>query len=219
MDNIAYFRMPKVASGCITNAAAGRCVILVHGPERERRTGVLRFRKEHPGSYIFTFVRNPFDRLLSAYSYLKSSKLVYAEDLSDRDLYIKPYKDFKDFVMRGVGEGLVLDQKHIRPQYLWITDENGKLLTNWVGHYENLQAEFNGLCWILKWKLDVLSVTNKSSHGVYQASYDNAMRDIVVRVYGRDFEIGGYKRTIEQSSLGCWNWHTDYSQKVVGIVP
>lgn len=192
---IAYFRMPKVASSCITKEVISRCVILHHGPEEEKRESVRVFRKENPDAFIFTFLRNPFDRLISAYSYFVSSNLVHAKDIEDRKEYVEPYVDFRDFVIRGVGDGLVMDQKHIRPQHLWICDD-GRLLTNWLGRYEFLQDDYDAVCGILGWDSCKLCVVNNSLHMSYHAYYDDEMIKIVSRVYEIDFEMGRYKKTI-----------------------
>lgn len=188
-----FFQMPKTASASVHDIIAGRCFEIGHGPGDPMT--VQRFRMENPNAFIFTFVRNPFDRLVSAYSYLLKDH-THPILIQNRKDYIEPYRDFREFVLKGVESQHVLQQTHFKSQASRICCWAGSLLTNWVGHYERLQADVNEICSRFGWEAKDLPILNKSKHHDYREYYDADMASVVVKAYRRDFEIGGYATTI-----------------------
>jgi len=82
--------------------------------------------------YSFSFVRNPWDRLVSEYLYRK-----YPFSFND---FIT--KDFPTASDDNYEKGLDA-YRHIMPQYKFLYDEEGKLLVNFVGKFENLKDDFH----------------------------------------------------------------------------
>lgn len=86
--------------------------------------------------YKFSFVRNPWSRIVSEYRYR------YA------NLY-----DFKTFVLKELPQSnsdcyqKSLDRyRHILPQYNFLFDSEGKQLVDFIGKFENLQRDFELVC-------------------------------------------------------------------------
>ena len=192
---IAFFKMPKVASSSIGTALEGRCQVIGHSPEEYRVRTLSSFRRDNPDAFVFTFVRNPFDRLLSAYAYLSRHQWSYYMEAQRR--CIEPYRDLEDFVLRGVGSGEVLWQEHMRPQYSWVVGDDGRLLVDWIGRYESLQADFDRISDMWKWPRMELGVSNSSEHGKYRVYYNAPMVEVVLRVFEVDFVLGGYEKRLE----------------------
>jgi hypothetical protein len=101
--------------------------------------------------YKFSFVRNPWSRLVSEYKYRYF------------DLY-----DFKTFVFNYFPKSnddhydLGLDYyRHILPQYDFIYDSSGKQLVDFIGKFENLQIDFELICQQLEIKNITLPYRNK----------------------------------------------------------
>jgi len=159
----------------------------------EGKVTARQFREEHPDGFVFAFVRNPFSRLLSAYLYmLKQRPYVHQSVVEDGKKYAAPYAGFRDFVLRGVGSGHVLEQVHCKPQVSWISWSDGRVLTDFLGKYEALQADFDEVCRRLGWPFRKLPVTNWTLHKAYREYYDGEMARTVAKAYERDFEVGGY---------------------------
>lgn len=81
--------------------------------------------------FKFAFVRNPWDRLVSEYVYR-----------------LRPRKyDFKTWVFHRFPRPSWDDRYcHVIPQYDFLHDGDGRLLVDFVGRYENLQADFEEVC-------------------------------------------------------------------------
>ena len=81
--------------------------------------------------FKFSFVRNPWDRIVSEYKY--------------RGYPVKV--DFKTYLFKHLpAAGWTDTYCHIIPQYDFLYDEAGKLLVDFVGRYERLQADFDKVC-------------------------------------------------------------------------
>ena len=66
--------------------------------------------------FIFTFVRNPWDRLYSAYKFLQKGG-INIHDKNAFDMYLSEYNDFEDFVLNGLNEEILFEITHFIPQH------------------------------------------------------------------------------------------------------
>ncbi len=81
--------------------------------------------------YKFSFVRNPWSRLVSEYRYRN----------------FLSHKNFKDFVMNKLPRPGWNDKyRHVMPQSEMLYDDNGHLLVDFVGKFETLQQDFDQVC-------------------------------------------------------------------------
>jgi hypothetical protein len=140
--------------------------------------------------FKFAFVRNPFDRIVSAYFYLDDGGC-NAEDERFRAEHLSRYDHcFPTFV-----EDLprLMAAPHFQPQLRWLCDAGGKPLTDFVGRYENLEADISTVGRRIGLSFDVLPVINASRHGPYRDYYDDATRRRVAEFYGEDIELFSYR--------------------------
>ena len=139
--------------------------------------------------FIFTFVRNPWDRLVSVYFYFKKQELI-GQEIS-----------FENFIKNNMFEDSTpprpeLDESnslkaHSLPQYLYVEDE-GKKFVNFIGRFESLEKDWK----IVAKKIginDELPHENKTNHEHYTKYYNEEMKNIVAKKYKRDIELFGYK--------------------------
>lgn len=117
--------------------------------------------------FRFAFVRNPWDRIVSAYCYLMRAKGT----------------SFNEFLERTEGAS----HAHLVPQYGYIEDSAGECLVDYVGRFETLASDFAEVCAKLGIRRE-LPFLNPSWHGPYQGYYDDASRKLVERRYGEDIE-------------------------------
>lgn len=103
--------------------------------------------KEFSRFYTFSFVRNPWARLVSEYRYRN---------------YLS-HKSFKDFVFNKLPSPGWDDQyRHIMPQTEMLYDKSGQLLVDFVGKFESLQQDFDRVCEHLGFEVSNLSHINSS---------------------------------------------------------
>jgi hypothetical protein len=127
--------------------------------------------------FKFAFVRNPYDRVLSNYFYVRNTPehIAYKNYLD--------YKSFKDAI-KNIAIG--------RPCYEYIIDDEGKIIVDFIGRFENLQEDFNIICDKLNLPKISLVHDNKTNHKDYGEYYDKESRDIVDKRFKRDLEMFGY---------------------------
>ena len=81
--------------------------------------------------YKFTFVRNPWDRVVSLYKGLGFYKHI----------------PFKVFVMNTLQEELWKSKYwFVGPQNQYICDKQGNFIVDFIGRFESLQEDFNHIC-------------------------------------------------------------------------
>ena len=162
--------------------------------------------------FKFTFVRNPWDRCVSRYFYLQQRKTIihnnYLKDNStfaefakskgppygpddERNFYVGATKQMKG---RSPNLATLFTQKHPWDNQLdWISDENGVVLTDYIGRVENLQEDFNTVCDKIGIPREELPHRNKSEHKHYTEYYDEESKQIVAEKYAKDIEYFGYE--------------------------
>jgi phosphoribosyl 1,2-cyclic phosphodiesterase len=122
--------------------------------------------------FVFAFVRNPWDRLLSFYYFKKHNAInKITQDMT-----------FKYFVSSN--------KVHLVDQYSYI-DGFGDF--SFVGRFENLQQDFNIVCDKIGIPQQQLPHRNKTDHKHYTEYYDDETRQMVAERYAKDIEYFGYK--------------------------
>lgn len=137
--------------------------------------------------FQFSFVRNPYDRLLSCF--LDKTKKAIGREYETS--YYKKYKDtnFKDFVMSLSKYPWHHHDRHLALQ----TDLINLKTTHFVGRFENLVNDFAYVRKILDLNEGDLPRRNTTDHKHYREYYDAEMIDKVRYVYSADFERFGYE--------------------------
>ena len=137
---------------------------------------------QYKNYFKFSFVRNPWDRVVSWYSFSKNAK--------------SPKRNtsgisFKEFLLDPALRRIVWAAP-IQFQYKFT--EN----CDFIGKTENLQEDFDIICdkiGIPQQKLPHKEhwSQNKSKHKHYTKYYDDETREIVAKKYAKDIEYFGYK--------------------------
>lgn len=171
---------------------AGTAIKLAFGVTK--RTGLFNLRKnpewnlyndgvlspewrDRPDYFVFSAIRNPFDRLISAWRYLESTR--------DRPLL--------EVLQNPPREGH--DYRHLtRPQVDTIRTEDGSMVTQFLLRYETLQSDFEMLSRIVGMGNAVLPIVNRSERvSDYRQYFDSETRAIAERMFREDLEAFGYE--------------------------
>lgn len=188
-DNLRciFVHIPKTAGISVCQALFG----CLGGGHLSARTYQVIFGSDRYDSYFkFAFVRNPWDRLISAYIFLKKGGLNRQDEIWARE-YLDKFHDFKDFVKNGLTPISMYKKLHFIPQWEYVIDKNNKIGIDFIGKFETLENDFN----LVTEKLGIstnLPRTNTSTKGDYRSYYDDASAEIVAKLYSRDIELFGY---------------------------
>lgn len=134
--------------------------------------------------YKFTIVRNPFDRLVSQFAYMRAR-----EDLR---AFIGMSEDasFEDYV------SLIRERRHVQwePQCSFLCDEGGELLVDFVGRFERLDGDMGEVFGRLGLDVaDGLPHRNGVHRGGYRNYYTDDLRQLVEDMYRDDLVRFGYE--------------------------
>jgi len=144
---------------------------------------VLKMRPEVKDYYWFTFVRNPWDRMVSAYCYLKP-------------MHDKKYGSFEGWIghiektqrLKGFPEG-----SHYLSQVSYLDDDRPM---DFVGRFENIKSDWNKICRNLGMGSIELKNTNISrlrNKMDYKEFYDNTTKEIISSMYREDIDRFEYE--------------------------
>ncbi len=194
----AYLQMPKVASTSLTKTIrkipddllkGGKIVSDIEGPTRyyyDLPSGFSGFK--------FTFVRNPFARVVSCYknkiegrekSKLRYFKVIGLEKDYGFETYVKSICEIPD----------EWAERHFATQYFQVYKQ-GKCIVDYIGKFENLLEEYEVIR--TKYGLDPLEHKNSSSKYDYRDYYTEELVNLVYRRYKIDFETFGYEDEYER---------------------
>jgi hypothetical protein len=134
--------------------------------------------------FKFSFVRNPWDWLVSRYHWSRDHQGLFN-------------CDFRELLFRMKnGSPLCAAapwmEKALAPQLDRLTVD-GKLAMDFVGKFENLQGDFDRVCSILGIETTPLPHVFQSRRGTYAQYYDDETREIVERVYAADIAAFDYR--------------------------
>lgn len=220
-----YIVVPK--TGCtsakkfFSNYYGWKEAFNVHDPLSEIYEHVIRddlLQEKYRPYFIFTFVRNPFSRLYSAYK----SKLRVSDGAAKRNnrapsrrntpnwidgvpprLYkmgIRKEHNFKEFVEIVCATPDTHSDPHVKSQYQFIVSNKGKMLVDTIYRFENYQEDFMSLLSRLGIQAspDQLPHENKTQDSLdeYMQHYDQRLVDLVVKRYKEDFKLLGYSESL-----------------------
>lgn len=182
-----FIHIPKTAGGTITKVMDDfRPIGDTHSHTREVLSKLL----YGPESYfIFSWVRNPWDRLFSMYKFRTSRD---KRDISFEEWFQEDLQSV-EIEKEQTPNDEPLIPNLMKPQSNWLKDSNGMLLTDFVGRFENLHEDYEQLCNILGLKKKTLPHVHKTREANYRDYYTPYLRDFVEYHFHEDIERWNYK--------------------------
>lgn len=191
-----FVHIPKCAGISVCQSLFGN---LAGAHQSLRQYQIIFSPSEFAEYFKFTFVRNPWDRLVSAFFFLKNGGLT-ANDKSWSARNLSPYPDFETFVRKGIRKKNILSFPHFRPQWSFICLQKERPAMDFIGYFENLEADFA----FVRDKLKInstLQERNRNSDRLREFGdyYTAETRQVVAEVYAADVRVLGY--TFDNSNL------------------
>jgi len=155
---------------------------------------------EFEAYFKFTFIRNPWDRLVSAYEFLRTgvSPSEYDWEMSEK---LQSLGDFRSFVYwvrdTNAGEGM-----HLLPQYHYVRTKDDEMGMDFIGRFESFSRDFSKVAERLGIDARLPHLNAAPSRYGYQQYFDSELVDIVGEVYRRDIELFGYD--FDNAERGAW---------------
>jgi hypothetical protein len=145
----------------------------------------------------FTVVRNPWDRLVSAYHFarMRNSYWHNPHYLPD-DYELLSQKSFEECVTILREERERLKNLVWHTQMRWVASPKslgGKVMVDRVLRFENIDHDFRELCrelGVSERELPRINTSDRAGH--YQQYYNERTRKIVEEIYAEDIEAFGY---------------------------
>lgn len=184
-----YIHVPKTAGLSLIHAVYGNNVEL-YGHKR-----IIQYQKvfkKFDEFYKFTVVRNPWDRLYSAYCFIQNNGL-NEHDKNAREQHLKHISSFEEFVLIWLNKNTMWDIIHFFPQYHFLCSEEGKLLINHILKFEDIIDGNIGINRYFKRKIDLPHINKTTESKEYKNHYSESMKQKVQEMYCKDIELFNYK--------------------------
>ena len=180
-NKFAFVHIPK---------CGGRSIKKVFNFEGHDHFGVseLDHKSLESDIFKFAFVRNPWDRFVSAFEYIKRGGIPRFDRL--KTLTIKQeYPKFKDFVLA----------KHVWEQWFFFNSQinfitvDGSIKTDFVGRFENFQNDFDFICDQIDHPKVKLPHVNATKHVHYTEYYDEQLIKFIGQTFEEDIDTFKYR--------------------------
>jgi hypothetical protein len=183
------------------------CAIFIHIPKtagssvaqalgmNSRHVPYMEYERINPRKFKqffkFAFVRNPWDRLVSSYFFLKKGG-VNEMDRRFAAEKLAPYDNFAAFVEGWLDERNIWSWVHFKPQHYFICDKASRLRVDFVGRIETIESDFRYVCEHLGITAELKRI-NANNHHHYSEYYPDDLRDRVAAIYANDIVTFGYR--------------------------
>lgn len=174
-----------------------------------RKRGFSHFLNDHTDYFVFSFVRNPYDRFVSAW---KWGELKFSKE-GELPFYKKERSvSFEEYVLlttdldyRKDNENLwsEYDEYHTLPQFEFFPNLNGghyftdkispAFTCDFIGRFENLHEDFNTVCSNISVKQFKLPHAYNSKTFKQAFNWTSELKEKVYNYYKKDFELFNYE--------------------------
>jgi len=196
-----YYDIPIKSTGCLfihVPKAAGTSVSrAIYGENIGHFTAQFYrdlSKREFNKYFKFAIVRNPWDRAVSAYHFVKQGGTDLVQPNADEDFSNDCFESFERFVKEWLTV-VDISKKDVvfQPQYWFICDENENVLVDYIGKLEKMDEVSQVLTEKLnkKFEFEKLNVSKRKKD--FRSYYNAETKALVSEIYKKDIELFGYE--------------------------
>jgi chondroitin 4-sulfotransferase 11 len=186
-NNIIYIHIPKAAGNALMKTLYG-------SPATGHDTLLRYFKKDSKQfnkSFKFAVVRNPFDRMVSSFFYLKQGGIGFF-DIDFSNQYLIGLATFNDFIRKIDNDPVFRDKimtwVHFVPQLDFLTLDGKDICVDKLIKLETIGLQLPALCRELGLPVVDMQHDNSSKRGSYKDYYSDETAAIVAKLYSNDLE-------------------------------
>jgi hypothetical protein len=141
-------------------------------------------------AYKFCFVRNPYDRLFSVYSYLLRGGSGHTDKALTHYLQSNS-TSFETFVENVLDHNLMQTHPLFKPQFAYVCDFKSKIMVDFVGRFESLPQDIKVISKAIGQNIE-LPHLNSNKKDAFCSVYNEGIAKKVYSLYQKDFELFDY---------------------------
>jgi chondroitin 4-sulfotransferase 11 len=154
-------------------------------------------------AFKFTFVRNPFDRLVSEYHMIIENSnfgehAIYTDGFElSFETFLKHAKrvvNFGTYFMWNPGPFRGVHPNHLTPQNLYVFDQEEKIV-DYAARFENFEEDIINILEAIGLEVpkEIPRIGASSSRKNYREYYDDETIKMVEKIYEKDLNLFGYE--------------------------
>ena len=185
-----FIHVPKCGGRSVAKALFGEEHV---GHATHRQYRMLFTREEYRSYFKFAIVRNPWDRLVSAFHYLKGGGNG-EPDARWADEHLKGFDDFETFVREWLpAKKLDSIYWHFMTQTHFTSTEAGTSELDFIGHFETLERDYDTIAGKLGIETRLPRLNTSKRRLDYRSYYTDETASIAAEAYKVDIEAFGYQ--------------------------
>ena len=193
-----FIVVPKTATSSIEKALGKYGSVIVDRAADGKHKAANEVRKEMGEEvwnqyFKFSFVRNPLSWTASWYNFRSRDELKNKDSQNHSNytgnMTFEEFIKSDDWVVAGDG------------QSSWVTDDEGKVIVDYIGKFENLQNDFDEVCSRIGIPRIKLPSVNISRNSKADQSYTDELRGIVKTRLSKDFRLFEYSANYKVDRL------------------
>lgn len=190
--NALFIHIPKAAGISVKRSLGMEEDIWPHCPAAAYQKGYPDFFNN---AYTFSFVRNPWDKLVSAFHFVKFRETPYNAIVAAEDLHnTQSFEDFLAKLRHFRFRHKMLTRMHFMPQLDFLSNDGRTIIVDKVGRFENLNEDFAEIANRLSKDASLKSANRgRDRTAEYRNYYKQDWQiELVQKMYEKDCQEFGY---------------------------
>lgn len=151
------------------------------------------FAEDYFYFFKFSFVRNPYEKIMSSYFYLKNGGFHQGDKEWVRG-NLQEVDGFECFIMDWLEDDKFKERFHFQPQSYFLKNEQGDIDLDFIGRYESIYSDLEVVKKELGILTSLLSLNSSNKPSRFEDYYSKEMKDKVYQLYKEDFVKFDYSR-------------------------